>query len=136
LRNALDHLPRKSNDDCLTELRWLYDRRDAAEARQHLRRWLDLWSPKHPKLCSWVEENIEQTWTFYRQPREHHKHIKSTNLLERPNQEIKRRTRVASIFPNEASLLRLVSALLAETSDDWQSSKTYLNMHPSFPTSA
>ena len=103
LRNALDHLPRKANDDCLTELRWLYDCRDAAEARQHLRRWLDHWSPKHAKLCAWVEENIEQTWTFYRQPREHHKHIKSTNLLERLNQEIKRRTHVVRIFPNHQS---------------------------------
>ena len=130
LRNALDHLPRKSNDDCLTELRWLYDRRDAAEARQHLRRWLDLWSPKHPKLCSWVEENIEQTWTFYRQPREHHKHIKSTNLLERLNQEIKRRTHVVRIFPNDQSCLRLIRALASEQHEEWLDGPVYLDMQP------
>jgi hypothetical protein len=56
--------------------------------------------------------------------------------LERVNQEIKRRTRVARIFPNEASLLRLVSALLAETSDDWESSKAYLDMNRSLLTSS
>ena len=130
LRNALDHLPRKANDDCLTELRWLYDRRDAAEARQHLRRWLDLWSQKHPKLCAWVEENIEQTWTFYRQPREHHKHIKSTNLLERLNQEIKRRTHVVRIFPNDQSCLRLIRALASEQHEEWLDGPVYLDMQP------
>lgn len=130
LRNALDHLPRKSNDDCLTELRWLYDCRDSAEARVHLRRWLDHWSSKHPKLCSWVEENIEQTWTFYRQPREHHKHIKSTNLLERLNQEIKRRTHVVRIFPNEQSCLRLIRALACEQHEEWLDGPVYLDMQP------
>jgi putative transposase len=130
LRNALDHLPRKANDDCLTELRWLYDCRDAAEARQHLRRWLDHWSPKHAKLCAWVEENIEQTWTFYRQPREHHKHIKSTNLLERLNQEIKRRTHVVRIFPNHQSCLRLIRALASEQHEEWLDGPVYLDMQP------
>ena len=56
-----------------------------------------------PKLCAWVEENIEETLTFYRLPREHHKHLKSTNMLERINQELKRRTHVIRIFPNEES---------------------------------
>ena len=69
-------------------------------------------------------------------PAEHRRRLRTNNGLERLNREIKRRTRVASIFPNEASLLRLVSALLAETSDDWESSKTYLDMNPSIPPSA
>ena len=72
LRNALDHLPRKANDDCLTELRWLYDRRDASEALLQLRSWLEKWAAKYPKLCAWVEEAIEETWTFYRSPRAGH----------------------------------------------------------------
>jgi putative transposase len=128
LRNALDHLPRKNADDCLMELRWLYDRHDVNEARQDLCAWLKRWSAKYPKLCSWVEENIEQTWTFYRLPREHHKHMKSTNMLERFNQEIKRRTHVIRIFPNEASCLRLIRALASETDDEWFDGACYLNM--------
>lgn len=130
LRNALDHLPRKADDDCLTELRWLYDRRDAAEARLHLRAWLERWSAKYHKLCAWVEETIEETWTFYRSPREHHKHLKSTNLLERLNQELKRRTHVVRIFPNEASCLRLIRALACEQHEEWLDGPVYLDMQP------
>ena len=130
LRNALDHLPRKADDDCLTELRWLYDRRDAAEARLHLRAWLERWAAKYPRLCAWVEEGIEETWTFYRQPREHHKHIKSTNMLERLNQELKRRTHVVRIFPHDASCLRLIRALASEQHEEWLDGPVYLDMQP------
>lgn len=128
LRNALDYLPRKGADDCLTELRWLYDRRDLDEARRDLAGWLRKWSGKYPKLCAWVEENIEETFTFYRLPRAHHKHLKSTNLLERLNQEIKRRTLVVRIFPNVESALRLIRALAVEIHEDWIEQHRYLNM--------
>ena len=108
LRNALDYVPRRVDDDCLQELRWLYDRRDLAEARRDLAAWLAKWSGKYPKLTGWVEENIDETLTFYCLPRQHHKHLKSTNMLERLNEEIKRRTHVVRIFPNAESCLRLV----------------------------
>lgn len=128
LRNALDHLPRRRDDDCLRELRWLYDRRDAAEARRDLSSWLLKWQDKYPKLCDWVETNIEETLTFYRLPAQHHKHLKSTNMLERLNEEIKRRTHVVRIFPNEASCLRLVRALAVEMHENWIEATRYLNM--------
>ncbi|MCS4504368.1 IS256 family transposase [wastewater metagenome] len=128
LRNALDHLPRKADDDCLQELRWLYERRDASEAQRDLAAWLERWQPKYPKLCDWVEGNIGETLTFYRLPRAHHKHLKSTNMLERLNEEIRRRTRVVRIFPNAASCLRLVRALAAETHEGWLEDNRYLNM--------
>jgi putative transposase len=128
LRNALDHLPRRAGDDCLQELRWLYDRRDLAEARQDLARWLTKWQAKHPKLCDWVEENIEETLTYFCLPQQHHKHMKSTNMLERLNQELKRRTHVVRIFPNAASCLRLVRALAVETHENWLEAIRYVNM--------
>jgi putative transposase len=128
LRNALDYLPRKVADDCLVEWRWLYDRRNAEEARRDLAAWLLRWQEEYPKLCTWVEENIEETLTFYRLPREHHKHLKSTNMLERLNQEIKRRTHVIRIFPNEESALRLIRALAVEIHEDWIEAHRYLNM--------
>jgi len=56
--------------------------------------------------------------------------MRTSNALERVNQEIKRRTRVASLFPNESSLLRLVSALLSEISNEWLTGKIYLNINP------
>jgi putative transposase len=128
LRNALDHLPRKAVDDCLQELRWFYDRRDLTEAQKDLAQWLERWGKKYPKLCEWVEENIGETLTFYRLPLQHHKHMKSTNMLERFNEEIKRRTRVVRIFPNGASCLRLIRALAVETHEDWLEASRYLNM--------
>ena len=128
LRNALDHLPRKANDDCLQELRWIYDRRDLSEAQKDLAQWLERWQKKYPKLCTWVEENIAETLNYYRLPLQHHKHMKSTNMLERFNEEIKRRTHVVRIFPNSASCLRLVRALAVETHESWLEASRYLNM--------
>jgi putative transposase len=128
LRNALDYLPRKADDDCLTELRWFYERRNVEEARRDLVAWLAKWQGKYPKLCQWVENNIEETFSFYRLPKEHHKHLKSTNVLERLNQELKRRSQVIRIFPNEASALRLLRALAVEMHENWLESPRYLNM--------
>src|SRR5439155_26567138 len=103
LRNALDYVPRRVDDDCLQELRWLYDRRDLTEARRDLAAWLARWSGKYPKLTGWVEENIDETLTFYRLPRQHHKHLKST-------------------------CLRLVRALAVEAHENWLEQHRYLNI--------
>jgi putative transposase len=130
LRNALDYLPRKAADDCLIELRWMYDRRNVEEARRDLAAWLSKWGQRYPKLCLWVEENIEETLSFYRLPREHHKNLKSTNMLERIMEEIKRRTLVVRIFPNTASCLRLIRALAVEMHENWIEAIRYLNMEP------
>ena len=86
------------------------------------------WSGKYPKLTAWVEETIEETWTYYRLPLQHHKHLKSTNMLERLNQELKRRTHVVRIFPHAHSCLRLVRALAVETHESWLEAPRYLNM--------
>jgi len=128
LRNALDYVPRKVDDDCLQELRWIYDRRELAEVRRDLAQWLAKWQGKYAKLCDWVENNIEETLTYYRLPLAHHKHMKSTNMLERLNQEIKRRTLVVRIFPNQESCLRLIRALAVETHENWLEAIRYLNM--------
>jgi transposase-like protein len=128
LRNALDYLPRKADDDCLQELRWIYDRRDSQEANRDLAAWIGKWQGKYPKLVDWAENNIGETLTFYRLPRAHHKHMKSSNMLERLNEEIKRRTRVVRIFPNVPSCLRLIRALCVETHETWLEDNRYLNM--------
>ena len=86
------------------------------------------WQRKYPKLTDWVEENIGSTLTFYRLPRQHHKHLKSTNMLERLNEELRRRTRVVRIFPNAASCMRLIRALCVETHEGWLEDHRYLNM--------
>ncbi len=81
-----------------------------------------------PKLTGWVEENIEETLTFHRLPRQHHKHPKSTNMRERLNEEIKRRSHVVRIFPNGESCWRLVRALAIETHENWLEQHRCLNM--------
>lgn len=128
LRNALDHLPRRADESCLLGLRWIYERPSIEEARLALGGWLREWGGKYPKLCSWVEENIEQTLSYLALPRTHHKHLKSTNMLERLNQELKRRTHIVRIFPDEASCLRLSRAVAAEIHDEWIEQHRYLDM--------
>jgi putative transposase len=83
--------------------------------------------PKARRL--WVEENIEETLTFYRLPLQHHKHLKSTNMLERLDEEIRRRTYVVRILPNSDACRRLVRALAVETHENWPEAHRYLNMN-------
>ncbi len=128
LRNAIDHLPRKHDDDCLKELGWLYERRNVKEARSDLKAWIERWQGRYAKLVAWVEENIEETLTYFSLPQAHHRNMKSTNMLERFNEEIRRRTRVVRIFPNEPSCLRLIRALAAEQHETWQEDNRYINM--------
>jgi putative transposase len=128
LRNALDHLPRKRDEECLQELRWMYDRRSLKEARSDLALWIKKWANRYPKLVDWVESNIEDTFTYYMLPPAHHKHMKSTNMLERLNEEFKRRTHVVRIFPSVASCLRLIRALGVEKHELWQEQSRYLDM--------
>ena len=119
LRNARAHSDRRSGDGCLKELRWIHDRPSVEEARRDLAARLSRWQESQPKLCDRVEETIEETFAFLRLPRQHHLRMRSTNMLERPDEEIKRRTKVVRIFPDARSCLRLVRALCAETRGSW-----------------
>lgn len=121
-------VPRNADDGCLQELRWIYDQRNLKEAQTDLVAWHKRWQQRYAKLTDWAEDAIGETQTFYMLPRQHHKHLKSTNMLERLNEEIKRRTRVVRIFPNPASCLRLVRALCAETHAAWLEDNRYIKM--------
>jgi len=81
-----------------------------------------------PRLSSWLEANVGAGLTVFSFPRCHWRRLRTSNLVERLSQEIKRRTRVAGLFPNEASLLRLVAAVLMEISEEWETEKIYLRM--------
>ena len=85
--------------------------------------------------ATWLEENLPQGFTVFTLPAAHQQRTRTSNALERVNQELKRRTRLARVFPNEKSLLRLISALLAETSDDWETGKIHFNMENQNPHS-
>src|SRR3546814_9426701 len=107
---------------------WSSDVCSSDLARADLAQGLARWSAKYPRRTDWSEETIEETFSFYRLPRGHHKHMKSTNMLERFNEEIRRRTYVVRIFPNAPSCLRLVRALAVETRENWLEANRYLNM--------
>ncbi|MCS7041583.1 MAG: transposase [Bryobacteraceae bacterium] len=128
MRHALDDLPRRGGDACLAERRWIYERRTAAEARQDLKAWLGRWQGRYGRLCQWVEENLEETRSFSALPLAHHRHRKSTNMRERLNEEIKRRTLLVRTFPDAASGLRLLRALAVEIHEDWIEATRYLDM--------
>lgn len=119
LRNALDYVPRRVDDDCLQELRWPYDRRDLTEARRDLAAWLGKWSGRRQ-----YRRDAQLLPAAAPAPQA----SESTNMLERLNKEIKRRTHVVRIFPNAGSCLRLVRALAVETHENWLEQHRYLNM--------
>ncbi len=101
---------------------------DAAEAQRRLQDVVTRYRKPAPQLADWIEANLPEALTVLRVPAVHRRRLRTTNGLERLNKEIKRRTRGATIFPNEASLLRLASAVLSDISDDWGNYCVYLAM--------
>ena len=99
-------------------------------------RMVSKFAKRAPAFARWLEENIEEGLTIYSFPRAHWRRLRTSNFLERVNREIKRRTRVAGIFPSEASVLRLVSAVLLEIHEEWAVQRIYLNMKPGDETRA
>ena len=113
-----------------SQLRALFNAPDRAEAERLLKIALEAWRKAHPKLAEWAESAVPESLTVFDFPASHRVRLRTTNGLERINRELRRRTRVASIFPNPDSCLRLVSALLAELDDEWLTGKVYLTLNP------
>ena len=97
-------------------------------ARVRLKYYVEKYAESASGLSEWMDENIPEGLTIFELPAKHRKRMRTSNSLERLHEEINRRTRVARLFPNEASLLRLVSAIEMEISEDWIVGKRYLNM--------
>lgn len=107
-------------------IRAIFNAPDAAEAKRLLDLFLNEYQAKAPKLAEWAETALPEGLVVFLFPEGHRKKIRTVNMLERINKEIRRRTRVATLFPNTASCLRLVSAVTMEISEDWQTDKKYL----------
>src|SRR5947207_26588 len=84
------------------------------------------WMKAERYSISSLLENVPESFAVFRLPTMHRQRLRTTNMLERINRELKRRTRVATLFPNEASLLRLVTAVLMELSEEWETGKRYV----------
>ena len=127
MRNALAHVPREDmKREVIDDLRSVFDSADEHAAGQQLARVVDKYQKSAPQLTEWMEENVPESLTVFRLPPSHRKRLRTTNMDERLNRELKRRTRVATLFPNEASLLRLLSAVLMEISEEWETGKRYV----------
>jgi putative transposase len=133
-QNAAHHVPRVSmRAEVAADLRTVFESQDRAEADRRLRIIVDKYQKRTPQLSTWLEANVPEALTVLAFPASHRKRLRTSNLLERINKELRRRTRVATLFPNEAALLRLVGAVLAEISDEWETEKVYLRMENSGP---
>ena len=128
-QNARQYVPKVfMRDEVVTDLRAIFNAPDRPEADRQLKTAVDKYAESAPKLAEWMEANVPESLAVFALPEAHRCKLRTTNMLERLNKEIKRRTRVATLFPNDASLLRLVSAVLAEISEDWETGKIYLRI--------
>ena len=114
----------------VASLRAVFDAPDRPEAERPLEIAVKKYRTSAPGLAEWLETNVPQGLTIFALPVPHRRRLRTSNMLERLNEEIKRRTRVAGLFPNDASALRLVSAVLMEIREDWETNRKYLTMEP------
>jgi putative transposase len=128
-QNAQAYVPKQEmKRPVANEIRAIFNAIDLRDAKERLSRMIEKYRKSAPKLAAWMERAIPEGLTVFDLPESHRKRLRTTNVLERLNREIKRRTRVATLFPNEASLLRLVTAMVAEVSDEWEIGRAYLVM--------
>jgi putative transposase len=125
-QNAGTYVPRQAmRAEVAADIRSIFNAPERKTAEELLQAAIQKYATSAPKLSAWLEDNLSEGLTVFDFPLEHRRSIRTTNSLERINKEIRRRTRVAGIFPNEASCLRLVSAILMEISEEWQIGKKY-----------
>ena len=128
-RNAQSYVPKKSlKQPVASRIRAIFNAPDRDEADRLLEKFVDDYREQAPKLAEWAESNLPEGLTVMSLPEKHRKRLRTTNMVERLNKEIKRRTRVATMFPNEESCLRLVTAVVMETAEEWLTGKRYLNL--------
>lgn len=126
-QNAMHHTPKvEMRKQVADDIRNIFSASDTHHSQEELNRFVARYQETAPNLAAWAELNIPEGLAIFGIPSEHRKRMRTTNLLERQNRELKRRTRVATLFPNEASLLRLVTAVLVELSDEWETGMRYL----------
>lgn len=128
-QNAGSYLPRQDlRKPVAAAIRDVFNASDAEEAKRLLERLTTKYQSKAPKLAAWAAEALPEGLAVFALPASHRRRLRTTNALERVNKEIKRRTRVATLFPNDRSCERLVTAIAMEISEEWVTGRIYLNM--------
>ncbi len=129
MQNAMAYVPKASlRKTVARDLRTVFNAQDRDEAEHRLKRLVQEYDHVAPRLVEWMQTDVPDSLTVFAFPSAHQRYLRTSNAIERLHKEIRRRTRVATLFPNEASLLRLVTAVLSEINDDWISKRRYLNM--------
>lgn len=130
-KNAQKYAPKKSMKLEIAEtMREIFNSPTLEVAREMKRQAIKKYEKRAPEFSKWLEEHIEEGLTVYQFPKEHRTKIRTSNGIERLNREVKRRTRVAVLFPNQESALRLVTGVIIEIHEDWVTGKKYLDMGP------
>jgi transposase-like protein len=125
-QNAGAYVPKQAmRMEVAADIRSMFNAPERKIAEEYLLDAIQKYAVSAPRLSAWMEENLSEGFTVFNFPLEHRRTIRTTNSLERINKEIRRRTRVVGVFPNEASCLRLISAILMEISEEWQIGKHY-----------
>ena len=128
-QNAGHHVSRKEmRKELAYDIRTVFNAPDLEEAKRYLNKVVQKYGEKSPELSRWLEENVPESLTVFTIPMMHRKKLRTSNMAERQMKEIKRRTKVAMIFPNKQSLNRIVAAILMETDETWETGKRYLDM--------
>jgi transposase-like protein len=130
-QNAQSYAPKKSMRVEIAEvMREIFNSPTAEMAQEMKRQAIEKYRKRAPEFAKWLEENVDEGLTVYQFPKEHWKKIRTSNGMERVNREIKRRTRVAVLFPNKESALRLVTGVIIEIHEEWVTGNKYLEMSP------
>ena len=130
-QNAQAYVPKKSMKvEIANAVRDIFNSPTLEMAEEMKRQVIEKYQKSAPEFVKWLEGNIDEGLTVYRFPREHWKKIRTSNGMERVNREIKRRTRVAVLFPNPESALRLVTGVILEIHEEWVTGRQYLDMSP------
>lgn len=128
-QNAQAYAPKKSMQEELGEaLRRIFQSPDYETAQEQKRKCIERYKSSAPDFVKWLEDNVEDGLTCFSFPEAHRKKIRTVNGLERLNKEVRRRTRVATLFPNVKSCERLVTAVLQGIHEEWTTGKRYLDM--------
>jgi transposase-like protein len=127
-RNAGAKVAKRVRTEVHRQLRDIFAAPDPPQANERARQMIEAWQDRSPELASWLEETIEAPLAVFSIPAKHQRRMRTTNGLERYQQEIRRRSRVIRIFPNRASCLRLTTALGMEQSEEWLTGHKYLDM--------
>lgn len=109
-------------------IRDIFNTPDIDDAKRLLDRFADSWQAKAPKLVEWALQALPEGFTVFALPTGHRWRLRTSNALERLNKELKRRTRVATLFPSADACLRLVSAVAMETAEEWITGRIYLTV--------